>query len=49
VQLKAALNQSMNVETGKFDLSKFNSSLKSMNTDLGKSKTQLTNLGPQGQ
>ena len=49
VQLKAALNQSMNVETGKFDLSKFNSSLKSMNTDLGKLKTQLTNLGPQGQ
>ena len=49
VQLKAALNQSMNVETGKFDLSKFNSSLKSMNTDLSKLKTQLTNLGPQGQ
>lgn len=49
VQLKTALSQSMNVETGKFDLSKFNSSLKSMNTDLGKLKTQLTNLGSAGQ
>ena len=49
VQLKTALSQSMNVETGKFDLSKFNSSLKSMNTDLGKLKTQLVNLGPSGQ
>ena len=49
VQLKTALSQSMNVETGKFDLSKFNSSLKSMNTDLSKLKTQLVNLGPSGQ
>ena len=49
VQLKTALSQSMNIETGKFDLSKFNSSLKSMNTDLSKLKTQLVNLGPSGQ
>lgn len=49
VQLKTALQQSMNVETGKFDLSKFNSSLKSMNMDLSKLKTQLVNLGPSGQ
>ena len=47
-QLKTALSESMNVNTGKFDLSKFNSSLKSMNTDLGKLKTQLTSIGPQG-
>ena len=49
VQLKTALSQSMNIETGKFDLSKFNSSLKSVNTDLSKLKTQLVNLGPSGQ
>ena len=49
VQLKTALSQSMNIETGKFDLSKVNSSLKSMNTDLSKLKTQLVNLGPSGQ
>ena len=29
----------MNIDTGKFDLSKFNSSLKSMGTDLNKVKT----------
>ena len=44
VQLKTALSQSMNVETGKFDLSKFNSSLKSMNTDLSKLKTELAQI-----
>ena len=49
VQLKTALQQSMNIETGKFDLSKFNSSLKSMNTDLSQLKTQLVSLGPSGQ
>ena len=49
VQLKTALQQSMNVNTGKFDLSKFSSSLKLMNTDLSKLKTQLTSLGPSGQ
>ena len=49
IQLKTALQQSMNVETGRFDLSKFNSSLKSMNSNLSSLKTQLTSLGPTGQ
>lgn len=49
VHLKTALQQSMDINTGKFDLSKFNSSLKTMGTDLNKIKTQMISIGPTGQ
>jgi hypothetical protein len=49
MQLQAALKSAVNVDTGKFDLSKFSSSLKSMGTNLSTLKTNLTSVGPQGQ
>lgn len=49
VQLRTALQQSLNVNTGQFDLTKFSSSLKSMGTNLSMLKTQLTSVGPTGQ
>ena len=48
-KLKVALNQSMNVDTGKFDLSKFNSTLKASGTNLEQIKNRLVALGPTGQ
>ena len=49
MQLQAALKSAVNVDTGKFDLSKFSSSLKAMGTDLSTLKANLTSVGPQGQ
>lgn len=49
VDLKIALQQSMNVETGKFDLSKFNTSLKNAGTSLSQLRTNLSKFGPEGQ
>ena len=49
IQLKTALAQAVNVDTGKFDLVKFSSSLTKMGTNLSALKTQLVSLGPSGQ
>ena len=46
--LKVALAQSMNVDTGKFDLSKFNNTLKKSGTNLEQIHKQLTGLGADG-
>ena len=48
-QLKAALSQAVNVNTGKFDLSKFNQSLKQSGTDLESVRNRLVSIGPTGQ
>lgn len=47
-QLKSILNESINMDTGKFDLSKFSTSLKKGQTDLKTLSIQMQNLGPQG-
>lgn len=47
-KLNAALQASMNVNTGKFDLSKFNQSLKSSGTNLTQLHAKLTAIGPAG-
>ena len=47
-QLKSILNESVNMDTGKFDLSKFSTSLKKGQTDLKTLSIQMQNLGPQG-
>ena len=47
--LKIALSQAVNVDTGKFDLVKFNNSLKSSGTTLQQLRTQLSAIGPSGQ
>lgn len=46
--LKVALAQSMNVDTGKFDLSKFNNTLKKSGTNLEQIHRQLTSVGADG-
>lgn len=48
VQLKNILNECVNMDTGKFDLSKFSHSLKKGGTDLKQMATQLQQLGPEG-
>ena len=48
-QLKVVLNDAVNINTGKFDLSKFNTSLNRMGMDLQTLKTNLTSMGPAGQ
>ena len=47
-KLKVALQQSMNVDTGKFDLSKFNQTLKKSGTSLSQLHSQLSAVGPDG-
>lgn len=49
IKLQTALNNSVNVDTGKFDLSKFTKSLKLANTDLTQVRNNLIKLGPQGE
>ena len=48
VQLKNILNECVNIDTGKFDLSKFSHSLKKGGTDLKQMAAQLQQLGPEG-
>lgn len=48
VQLKNILNECVNMDTGKFDLSKFSHSLKKGGTDLKQMAAQLQQLGPEG-
>lgn len=49
INLKIALQQSMNVDTGKFDLTKFNNSLKRAGTSLNQMRVDLSKFGPEGQ
>ena len=49
INLKIALQQSMNVDTGKFDLTKFNNSLKRAGTSLNQMRIDLSKFGPEGQ
>jgi hypothetical protein len=39
----------MNVDTGKFDLTKFNNSLKRAGTSLNQMRVDLSKFGPEGQ
>lgn len=48
-ELQASLESAINVNTGKLDLTKFNSSLKRSNKTLNDYAVQLSGLGPQGQ
>ena len=47
-KLTAALRAAVNVDTGKFDLSKFQHSLKNSNTDLKTLRDTLVKAGPEG-
>ena len=47
--LQSALNNALNVDTGKFDFSKFNTTLKSAGMSLETIHNQLLQLGPDGQ
>ena len=47
--LQAALQQSVNVKTGTFDLSKFSKSLKDYGTNLKEISANLQKLGPEGE
>lgn len=47
--LQSALNNALNVDTGKFDFSKFNTTLKSAGMSLETIHDQLLQLGPDGQ
>ena len=49
IQLKTALSSAVNVDTGKFDLVKFSTSLNKMGTNLNILKSQLMSIGPAGQ
>ena len=48
-QLHQALAQAVNVDTGRLDFTKLQSSLKSLGTDLTSVSANLISLGPQGQ
>lgn len=47
--LQAALQQSVNVKTGQFDLSKFSKTLKDYGTNLKEVSANLQKLGPEGE
>lgn len=47
-KLEVALKQSMNMDTGKFDLSKFNDTLKKSGTSLQQLAAKLNAVGPDG-
>lgn len=47
-KLEVALKQSMNMDTGKFDLSKFNDTLKKSGTSLQQLSAKLNAVGPEG-
>lgn len=47
-KLSVALKQAVNIDTGKFDLSKFQSSLKKSNTDLKTLRDSFVKAGPEG-
>lgn len=47
--LQSALNNALNVDTGKFDFNKFNTTLKSAGISLETIHNQLLQLGPDGQ
>ena len=47
-KLEVALKQSMNMDTGKFDLSKFNDTLKKSGTSLQQLAAKLNAVGPEG-
>lgn len=49
VHLKTALSQAVNVDTGKFDISKFNQSIKKSGTSLEQIRNKLVAIGPSGQ
>ena len=48
-QLKVAMNQAFNIETGKLDLLKFNQSIKTSGTNLVEIRNKLMQIGPVGQ
>lgn len=48
-QLKVALSQAFNVDTGKFDMLKFNQSIKKSGTSLEEIRNRLMSIGPAGQ
>ena len=48
-KLQAALQQSVNIKTGQFDLSKFSKTLKDYGTNLKEVSTNLQKLGPEGE
>ena len=48
-KLQAALQQSVNIKTGQFDLSKFSKTLKDYGTNLKEVSANLQKLGPEGE
>ena len=48
VKLKSILGESMNVDTGRLDLVKFNQQLQDSGLTLSKLGSQLSSLGPEG-